>query len=255
MPLYLDVLVLLNFLVDLLLLIAADRLSGHPAAMKRYVAAAGLGAIYGGACVLPGLRFLSGTLWRLVSLGIMGWIAFGSRGDGVRRCILFTLLSMALGGIALCLQSGGFWGVVLSAGMVCAMCLLGFRGRLGAQYLPVQIQSEGQIHRFTALLDTGNGLKDPLTGQQILVVSGSIGRQLTGLTRGELADPAAVVGKRPGIRLIPFSAVGRDGGLLAAKRYEDVTIGHWHGSTLVAFAPNELGVGQPYEALTGGMVG
>lgn len=255
MPVYLDVFVFLNFLVDLLLLIGADRLSGHRSAMKRYLAAAGLGAVYGGACVLPGLRFLSGTLWRLVSLGGMGWIAFGTRSDGVRRCILFILLSMALGGIALCLQSGGFWGLVTSVGVVFVMCLLGFRGRLGARYLPVEIRTAGETHRFTALMDTGNGLKDPITGQQILVVSGSIGRKLTGLTRSQLEDPVAVVGKLAGIRLIPFSAVGREGGLLAAKRFEDVTIGRWHGSTLVAFAPNELGVGQPYEALTGGMVG
>lgn len=255
MPVYLDILVGLNFLVDLLLLIGADRLSGHRSKMMRYLAAAGLGAVYGGACVLPGLRFLSGTLWRLVSLGGMGWIAFGSRRDALRRSILFTLLSMALGGIALCLQSGGIWGLVISVGMVFGMCLLGFRGRLGERYLSVQIRTSDQIHRFTALLDTGNGLKDPLTGQQILVVSGSIGQRLTGLSKGQMEDPASVIGKLPGIRLIPFSAVGRDGGLMAAKRFEDVTIGRWHGSMLVAFAPNELGVGQPYEALTGGTLG
>ena len=56
------------------------------------------------------------------------------------------------------------------------------------------------------------------------------------------------------MRLLPFQAVGRSSGLLPAKRFEDVKIGAWRGSCLVAFSPNEIGRGKPYEALTGGMI-
>lgn len=248
MPVYLDVLMVLNFLVDLLLLVGTNRLSGFPSGMKRCVIAAALGGVYGGVCVLPGFTFLSGTLWRVVSLALMAGIGFGFRRDALRRGILFVLLSMALGGVVVGLDSGSFWTLLVAAGAVCVMCLIGFRGKIGAQYVPVRV---GDC-RFTALMDTGNTLTDPLTGQQILVVSVGIGQKLLNIGAEELSDPLKAMGRIPGLRLVPFHAVGRSGGVLPVKRFEDVQIGSWRGSCLVAFAPNEVGQGKPYEALTGG---
>lgn len=248
MPVYVDVLMLLNFLVDLLLLVGTNRLSGHPPGVKRAVLAAALGGVYGGVCVVPGFTFLAGTFWRVVSLALMAGICFGFSRDAIRRGILFVLLSMSLGGVATGLESGSFWTLLVAAAAVCAMCLIGFQGKIGAEYVPVQIGN----HRFTALKDTGNTLTDPLTGQEILVVSAHIGQKLLNIGAGTLADPIKAMEIVPGLRLIPFHAVGRSGGVLPAKRFEDVRIGSWHGSCLVAFAPNELGQGKPYEALTGG---
>lgn len=252
MPVYLDVLVLVNFLVDFLLLIGTNRLSGYAAGVKRAVPAALLGGAYGGACVLPGLEFLAGTFFRLLVLAVMGGMAFGIRREAGRRCVLFVLLSMALGGVAVGLQSG-FWSLIICAGAVCLLCVLGFRGRLGQQYVPVKVpHSQGSVE-FMALRDTGNTLTDPLTGQRILVVAPRVGMALTGLTRQQLEHPAESVGLVPGLRLIPFHAVGKSGGVLAAKRFEEVSIGSWRGSCMVAFAPNDIGQGKPYEALTGGV--
>lgn len=252
MPVYLDVLVLVNFLVDFLLLIGTNRLSGYAAGVKRAVPAALLGGAYGGACVLPGLEFLAGTFFRLLVLAVMGGMAFGIRREAGRRCVLFVLLSMALGGVAVGLQSG-FWSLIICAGAVCLLCVLGFRGRLGQQYVPVKVpHSQGAVE-FMALRDTGNTLTDPLTGQRILVVAPRVGMALTGLTRQQLEHPAESVGLVPGLRLIPFHAVGKSGGVLAAKRFEEVSIGSWRGSCMVAFAPNDIGQGKPYEALTGGV--
>lgn len=252
MTVYVDVLMLINFLVDLLLLIAANRLSGFPAGLRRSALAAALGGIYGGACVLPGFRFLSGTFWRLVSLALMAVVAFGAKRDAARRSILFILLSMALGGVAVGLDGGGFWSLALSAAAVCAMCLLGFRGRVGDTYVPVEIHTQTETVRITALRDTGNTLTDPLTGQQVLVAGAQVGCRLLGLTAQELKDPVGAMGKTSGLRLLPYHAVGQPGGFLIARRFEDVRIGSWRGSCLVAFAPEELGKGKPYEALTGG---
>lgn len=250
MPLYLDLLILLNFLVDFLLLLGTNRLSGYPLGVKRALLAAALGGAYGGICALPGFFFLSGTLWRVVCLGLMAGIAFGFHRNALRRGILFLLLSMALGGVAMGLGSGSFVSLLLSAGAVCLMCLLGFRGKMGAEYVNVEI---GGLH-ITALLDTGNTLTDPLTGQQVLVISARIGQRLLGLTAEELANPLESIGKVRGARLIPYQSVGQKSGMLLARRFEDVRIGSWQGNCLVAFAPNELGRGQPYEALTGGVL-
>lgn len=250
MPIYLDVLVMLNFLVDFLLLMGTNRLAGHPLGVRRALMAGALGGIYGGACVLQGLTFLAATHWRLVALGLMAVLAFGCSRDALRRGMLFVLLSMALGGVAMGLERGSFWSLLWAAGAVGAMCVFGFSGRIGTQYVPVKIGDCA----FTALVDTGNTLTDPLTGQQIMVVSVNIGKRLLKLEARELADPVGVLERVSGTRLVPFHAVGRSGGVLPVKRFENVQVGKWRGSLLVAFAPNELGQGKPYEALTGGVL-
>ena len=250
MPVYLDVLMVLNFTVDLLLLVGTNRLAGCPAGVKRALPAAAFGGIYGGLCVINGLHFLGGTVFRLAALVLMSLITFGYSRDALRRGALFILLSMALGGAAQILNRGGFMGLVLSAAGLCVMCILGFRGKLGQQFVQVSIGRCG----FLALVDTGNALTDPLTGQQVLIVSPAVGEKLLMLEWGRLADPLAVMAAVPGARLLSFQTVGRSSGLLPVKRFEDVKIGAWRGSCLVAFSPNEIGRGKPYEALTGGMV-
>lgn len=257
MLVYLDLVMLLNFLVDFLLLLGTNRLSGFPHAPWRTAAAAALGGIYGGACLLPGFRFLGGTLWRVVSLGLMGVIAFGFEWSALRRCALFALLSMALGGIALGLGSGGFSALVLSATAVSVMCLVGFRGRVGArEYVPVEMGFGEKRTKLLALRDTGNTLTDPVTGQSVLVVGPEAAYTLLGITKEQLRNPVETLaaGIIPGLRLIPYRSVGQPGGMLLALRLGAVRIGNWQGSTLVAFAPEGLDREGTYQALTGGVV-
>jgi hypothetical protein len=132
-PVYLDVLMVLNFTVDLLLLVGTNRLAGCPAGVKRALPAAAFGGIYGGLCVINGLHFLGGTVFRLAALVLMSLITFGYSRDALRRGALFILLSMALGGVAQIFNRGGFMGLVLSAAGLCVMCILGFRGKLRAR--------------------------------------------------------------------------------------------------------------------------
>ena len=68
LEIYLDLVILLNFSVDFLLLMGTNRLSGFPLSPGRCAWAAVLGAVYSGACLLPGFSFLGALLWRMVSL-------------------------------------------------------------------------------------------------------------------------------------------------------------------------------------------
>lgn len=254
MEVYLDVLILLNFLVDLLLILGTNRLSGYPMGIKRAVPAAALGGIYAGACVLPGFGFLGNFLWRLVSLALMSVLAFGKQQNGLRRGVVFLFLSMALGGIAMGLGRGGFWSVVLSAGGVCFLCLIGFRGRVTEQkYIPVTIVHNGNRVALTALVDTGNTLRDPVTGRPVLVVDAAVASRLISLSFEQLAHPLETLAtaKPQGLRLIPFNAVGQSTGLLLGIRADSVVVEGKESDYIVAFAPQNLGHGQ-YQALAGG---
>ena len=106
MKIYVDGVMLINFLVDFLLLLGTNRLSGFPSGAWHCAAAALVGAVYSGACLLPGFRFLGNFLWRCVSLGLMSVMAFGWDAGALKRGSIFLLLSMAMGGIALSLGRG-----------------------------------------------------------------------------------------------------------------------------------------------------
>lgn len=257
MKVYLDLAVLLNFLVDFLLLMGANRLCGYPMTPGRAAAAAALGGIYAGICLLPSFRFLGNWFWRLVSLAGMAAVAFGWSRSALRRGVLFVLLSMALGGIALGLGTGGFASLAAAAGGVCLLCVIGFRGKAGGRaYVTVKITAGGNTRILTALLDTGNTLRDPMTGQAVLVAGADVARELFGITREELAAPVdtAAAAKIPGLRLLPYRAVGQPGGMLLAVRADHVTIDGQKAGNLVAFAPQILDGGKSYQALAGGVL-
>lgn len=255
MPVYIDIVLLLNFLVDFLLLLGANRLCGHPPKWGRAAIAAAFGGLYGGTCLIPGFAFLGNILWRIVILLLISTIAFGLSINALRRGVVFAFLSMALGGIATGIGKGGFWGIVLPAACLVLLCGVGFSGRIGAKKLiPVELGTQNQYVCFTALQDTGNTLKDPLTGSPVMVVAAEIAERLTGLTREQLQNPVESVTVLPGLRLIPYRAVGTEGGFLLAQRFPKVRIGSWQGSSLVAFAPGGLSSDGEYQALTGGMV-
>lgn len=248
MVIYLDAFMGLNFLVDLCLVLGVNRLAGHPPGLRRAAAAAALGGGYAGACLLPGFQFLASGLWRGVSLALMGWTAFGTGRSGWNRSVLFVLLSMALGGLAVSMETGG-WGLAFCAAALAALCKMGLRSR-GRQFVPVTVTYQGKTLRITGLFDTGNTLTDPITGESITVLSPELGAEL-GIGPEILRDPAGAMA--PGIRLIPARTVG-GGGLLAALRCQRVTINGKEGGTLVAFARENFGQGE-YQALTGGNYG
>lgn len=251
---YLDVVMLLNFLVDFLLLLGANRLAGFSGGTGRLAAAAGLGAAYAGACLLPGMAFLGNFLWRVVSLVGMCAVAFGWEKSTWKRGGIFLLLSMALGGLVLHLGKRTFPAAVLSAAGLFFLCRVAFGGKVGGQsYLPLEITSGGTTLHLTALLDTGNTLRDPITGEQVLIVGPEAAEHLTGLTMQELGDPVGTLMRRklPGLRLIPYRCVGENGGMLLAMRFSDVTLGDKTQSRLVAFAPAGMEDGM-FQALAGG---
>ena len=256
MQIYLDLAVILNFAVDFLLLLGTNRLSGFPAAAGRTAAAAALGALYSGGCMLPRLRFLGGLVWRIVSLAGMAVIAFGWGKSAWKRSGVFVILSMALGGVAVSVGKGNFLSLVLAAVGVWLLCRVAFGGQVGGrEYVPVELTHGGKTVSIIALKDSGNTLRDPITGEPVLVISGDVAQRLTGLTQSQLRSPMDTLMRRPvpGLRLIPYRSVGQSGSMLLAMRFEKVIIGSKEQSAIVAFAPDGLGR-QMYQALTGGVI-
>lgn len=244
---------LIGFGVNVLILLEACRLCGDRIPWLRLLLAATVGGLYSGLCLVPGLRFLSNPFWYAVSVVSTALICWGLRRSTLRRGAVFAVLRLALEGIAQGIGRGGAISLLLAAAGLGVLCIFGFRGHASiGKYVPVEISRGDTRLHLTALRDTGNTLRDPVTGEAVLVIGAQAAQALTGLSREQLRSPVDSVGTIPGLRLVPYSTVGEKSGLMLALKFPNVKIGKWKGSSLVAFAPE--GLGGEYDALTGGTV-
>lgn len=244
MDIYLDLAVILNFIVDFLLLLGTNRLAGFPPDARRCALAAALGGIYGGACLLPGFSFLGSLLWRTVCLALMAGLAFGLSKGALKRGGVFLLLSLALGGLAGSLGRGDILTLCLAAGGVWGLCRAAFGETVGGQeYVPLRLAYGGKALSLTALRDTGNTLRDPVTGEPVFLICGQAAETLTGLSQEALRHPLETLAQRPipGLRLIPYRAVGSGSGMLLGLKFRDVKLGNKTLDAVIAFAPEGLG--------------
>ncbi len=257
MQVYAEVVVLINFLVDFLLLLGAGRLSGLPVKPGRAALGALLGGLYALACLLPGFSFLGNVLWGLVFLAGMVAVAYGIHIHALRQGLLFFLLSMALGGLASGIGGGSFWVLLLTGAGLWLLCRLGFGGgKPGERYLPVRVSHRGKELALTALVDTGNTLTDPVSGCPVLVADSRTALQLLGLEEAQLKNPLQTLTRVgiPGLRLIPYHAVGTGGGFLLGIRPEKLICDGQEMQMVLAFAPDRIGENKVFNALAGGVL-
>lgn len=253
MTVYADGVMLVNFLVDFLLILGTNRLTGHPLKAARASAGAAVGSLYSGACLLPGFRFLSGTLWRIASLMAMSGIAFGWNRGSVRRAVFLVFLSMALGGMAIGLGAGSTPALIAAAVVLILFCVLGGGQIRQRKFAALEVRYGDAHRKLTALVDTGNLLTDPVTGQSVTVVGADIAREMVGLSKEQLADPIGTMTetKMNGLRLIPYRSVGNGAGMLLGIVMDEVSVNGESVGKLVAFSPEMFGE-DGFEALTGG---
>ena len=147
-----------------------------------------------------------------------------------------------------------YWMPVIAVGILWLLCRRVFSGGAGGkEYVPVRISHEGNMVSVIALKDSGNSLRDPVTGESVMVIGAQTAMHLIGLNKEQLSSPMETLtgSSIRGLRLIPYRSVGGSG-MLLAKRFPNVQIGDRKGSALVAFAPEAIGRGEGYQALTGG---
>ncbi len=251
MIVYLDLVVLLNFLVDFLLLLGTNRLAGIRGGTMRCALAATLGGVYGGACLLRGFHFLGNTFWRMCILGLIAICAFGLDKSAWKRSGIFLLLSMALGGVTVCFGRKDMLALALGAGGLWLLCRVGFGGGIGGkECVPLTLSFGERRVYLTALRDSGNTLRDPISGEEVFIIGAEAAEKLTGLSCDQLRTPLETMAKRPipGLRLIPYHAVG-GGGMLLALRLEDVRVDGKTQPAVVAFSGENIGNGGIYQAL------
>ena len=230
--LYIDVFVLVNFCMDLGLLLIVRRILKVPGSAVRLASAALCGTVMACAALfLPGM-----VLWLLASPAVMVMAAF--RPPGIRELakegliLLFT--AAGVGGIMEILYqhtpAGYYLAAFLSGNPAAGMPLLAWAAAAaGAFFLfrflwltaaetrmerahlqmvqlelgPVKVQAAGFV-------DTGNRLREPESGRPVHIVSDRIWRKL------QVPECR--------IRRIPYHTIGNPGGFLEAAEIDSLRI-------------------------------
>jgi len=176
--------------------------------------------------------------------------------------LIFYLVSFALGGITIGLMYFlGIWGLtqnstVYMGGLGYFYILLGctltyfiftqfshfIKGRLVKErtYADVKISMDGKETTVVGMVDTGNFLKDPLTGKPVLIISAKAAEKILpsdfveeavrpgdGSIISELLMKSSYANR---VRLIPYQSIGREKGFLIGIRPDSIRIG-LHNST------------------------
>lgn len=212
--LYVDSLFLLNFIMNLYLLLLVDRSTLRMASFGRLA----LGAAVGAACFLLPFLGKGPVLWRLLpaltagTAGMLG-ITFPVRGLRMFLKLLerLALYSFGMGGVMLFLIRllPGIRGLLLSVpgilgmGMIAWLLFRRFRKELcqGDSLCEATLSKDGERVRVTALVDSGNSLIEPISGKPVCVIGKEVYDRLW---KGEPC----------GFRAIPYHSIGKKRGIL-----------------------------------------
>lgn len=259
---YLDSLLFFELVSDLMLLWAAGKLCQARRRKLRLLAAAGLGAAY----------TLLSLLWppaasapgKASALCAMLLAAYGREKGLWRLGLAFLAMCAVYAGAA----SAVIWtsgraslrALVFALGISLGVCALPFRfsGRRGGR-ARLRLVCGGRSIELTALRDTGNRLREPLSGGPALIaeertllplLEPEVQAQL--LATAGLPAPERLTVLGPGFRLLPYRTLGGNG-LLLAFRPEQVYIdGALSPGVWAALSPEPLQPGDGCAALLGG---
>lgn len=278
MTVYLDEVFVLNFLLDFLLFKTANLLSDSPKRSWRTVVAALLGGSY--AAAASAFTVLSEVYFKLLVAFIMCVTAYGVGKAALRQSMFFLLVCCGFGGMvlticALCKNRVQlFYGMpyflissrflLLLAGILYTGTWLTMRQlcRHFGELVTVKFCINGRKSEVTALCDTGNTLKDPISAEPVIIADLTTAKNLLpqiGITRTTLQQPTNLLQMVQLIypetkpRLLPFRTVGNDGMLLAVRCDSIYVNGKKTGNHILAFSPTAFTEGEAYQALTGGI--
>ena len=284
MVIYADILFALNALIDYLLLLVSARAAGAPLRRGRFLLGAVIGGIYAVAIFFPGFSFLSRGFYKALSALLMLMAAYGATRMLLKQALIFIALTWALGGGVMAIGMMGGTEMSLGRNVVYSIpdiktILLSASGcyvvftlvmprmfrhtALAREIKPVEFELMGRNIHLMALIDTGNTLSDPVTGDPVPVAEGSALCSLFPSeicpNRGDLEDPVQGMARlnrgawSGRFYLLPYRAVGVERGFLLAVKMDRVVIDRREKTEkLVAMSPTPVSDGGGYRVLTGG---
>ncbi len=247
---YADITFIINFAMDFMILWATAKLSEKTILTSRLIIASIFGGIYGVLNLFPAVSVLYSLPAKLLFSCLLIIVAFGTREwKDFRKIVLFFygvsfIMAGATMGVSFLLnntpgRSFSYWWLL--GGITCAWGL----GSYGEKYLsqkiipgllkyPVELHFGNTVCHGEGFLDTGNGLRDPLTERPVVVAEYDFLQEYfpddCRLAMENVRDDNDILQELSSsswanrIRVIPFSSIGQKNGLMIGLRCDQIII-------------------------------
>lgn len=257
MTVYLDIILLENICMNYIILLATGIINKCKISHFRIMISSLLGAIYAIITYLNIFEAYSNLIFKMILSIVMIYIAYLAKNVKklFKELIIFYLTSFAFGGISFALlyminpsqvkvKNGVFVGtyplkVVLLGGIVGFLTIIiafkSYKGRMNKKdiYYDIKIKLGDKEVETKAIIDTGNFLKEPITGFPVVVVERSlmysiipkcILNNIDEILSGNLDKMSEHEEYISRIRVIPYSSLGNKNGMLLGIKADQIII-------------------------------
>lgn len=252
MVIYLEYLFLENFLTGGLLLLLTSKLAGHSPSRIRLIMGSVISGIGGFTIFIPAAGF-GGAVIRLAAAVLICTVVFAEKQakpmklmkptKTIKTTLIFLALTFLSGGAAMAFTlwrqipavsgNGALYLEPLTYGTLICLAVPAF----GLTYIFVKLVRKGQmetitrgkvcltikgkVYSFEALADSGNSLREPLTGRPAALIDRKGAAKLS--FRPEDAETGRDETMADRLVVIPYKAVGTEKGILKGIRTDSIT--------------------------------
>ena len=259
MTIYLDVVILENLIMNSIIMYATAIVTKNKIKHIRILIASLIGAIYSVVSYISNLAIFLNLFTKILLSIIMVYIAFNPKGIKTlgKITLLFYLTSFLFGGVAfsmiyiikpqnIIMKDGLFLGtyplktIFIGAIIASIILIAGFKvvkNKISKKdmFCNVNIKIQGKEKNIKVMIDTGNLLKDPISGMPVIVIEHTelydilpkeLLNNLEKILGGDLESiPENIKNEYlPKLRVIPYSSLGKQNGMLLGIKADKVKI-------------------------------
>lgn len=257
MIVYLDVVLMENLFMNYIILFATAIINKVEIKLIRILLASIIGSLYAVANYTSILENKLGLILKIFLSIAMVYLAFKPKTfkQCIKQLLIFYLTSFTFGGVAfallyfikpgeLLMKNGVYIGtyplkIALMGGIVgFVIVTIAFKiikGKISKKdiFCQITIQIEEQSKTLIAMLDTGNQLKEPLTGAPVVIVEKEELKELIPeqiianskkIIEGNIEEITQIEKFQNRFRVLPFNSIGKTNGLLLGIKADKVTV-------------------------------
>ena len=259
MTIYIDIIIVENLIMNYIILYATGLISKSPKSYLRMFLASLIGAVYATLEYILKVNIYSNIILKTILSIIIVYIAFNPQ-DVKKMCkqlVLFYVTTFTFGGIAtyliyvlkpqnIIIKNGMYVGTyvlkVIFVGAIIGTIILAIAFKMAKNKLTkkdmickVKIKLNGKEETVEAMVDTGNMLKEPITGTPVVVVERTslyelLPKEILNNTESILGGDFEKIPEEikneyvPKLKLIPFASLGKQNGMLVGIKPEKIEV-------------------------------
>ncbi len=281
MTLYVDIIFLENLIMNSIIILATGIILKNTQRIWRNLVSSGIGAIYAILIYTSNFKIYSNIILKVILSVVIVYIAFKPANirSFLKHIIIFYLTSFTFGGVAFALlyfvrpqdilfQNGVLIGTypikMILAGGILGFIIITFafkniKGKLTRKDMMCTVIIGNR--RITAIVDTGNLLKDPITKMPVLIMEREMLKGIfpeiilenaTDIVNGKEIELGEYSSK---LRVIPYKSIGKENGLLLGIKaknirivYQDIEKAH---DVIIGIYTGTLSKNNKYSAIVG----